>query len=70
MTFTHINSVPALLTREQAAKYLGVSVSALAAWACNKRYDLPMIRVGRLVKYRIQDLDNFISRNTIGGEAA
>lgn len=58
-----------LLNREQAARYLGVSVSALAAWACNKRYNLPMIKVGRLVKYRIQDLDDFISRNTIGEEA-
>jgi excisionase family DNA binding protein len=70
MNLKQINTTPPLLTREQAAKYLGVSVSALAAWACNKRYNLPMVRVGRLVKYRIQDLDDFINRNTIGGEAA
>lgn len=70
MNINLINTTPPLLTREQAAKYLGVSVSALAAWACNKRYNLPMVRVGRLVKYRIQDLDEFINRNTIGGEAA
>ncbi len=70
MNLNLINQNPPLLTREQAAKYLGISVSALAAWACNKRYNLPMVRVGRLVKYRIQDLDDFINRNTIGGEAA
>lgn len=70
MNVTLINTQPPLLTREQAAKYLGVSVSALAAWACNKRYDLPMIKVGRLSKYRIQDLNDFIDRNTISGEAA
>lgn len=70
MNINLINATPPLLTREQAAKYLGVSVSALAAWACNKRYNLPMIKVGRLAKYRIQDLDEFINRNTIGGEAA
>ena len=69
MPINIINQSNTLLTRQQAAKYLGVSNSALASWACNKRYVLPMVKIGRLVKYRIQDLDDFISRNTIGEEA-
>lgn len=57
-----------LLTREQAANYLGVTTSTLAVWACNKRYGLAFVKIGRLCKYRLQDLDAFIARNTFGGE--
>jgi len=48
---------------EQAARYLGVKLETLAVWRCTKRYYLPYIKVGRLVKYRIDDLDAFIERN-------
>lgn len=64
----HIKESPPLLTRKQAAKYLGVTASTLAVWACTKRYSLAFVKVGRLCKYRLQDLDEFIERNTIGGE--
>jgi len=57
-----------LRSRREAADYLGVSPQTLAVWACTKRYDLPMIKIGRHVKYRQSDLDAFIERNTIGGE--
>ena len=55
-----------LLTREQAAKYLGITPRTLAVWACVGRYNLPYVKVGRLVKYRRTDLDAFISRRTVG----
>ena len=55
-----------LLTRPQAAEYLGVKVQTLAAWACLGRYDLPMVRVGRLVRYRLRDLQRFVERQTVG----
>ena len=54
-----------LLTREQAAQYLGVTPRTLAVWACVKRYSLPYVKVGRLVKYRRAELDAFIERRTI-----
>lgn len=53
-----------LLTRREAAAYLGVRVQTLALWACTGRYDLPFVRVGRLRKYRQTDLDEFLARNT------
>ena len=56
-----------LLTREEAAEYLGVSKGTLDVWACTKRYDLPFIKVGRLCKYRLSDLNAFLDRNTTGG---
>lgn len=59
-----------LLSRKQAAEYLGLSEGTLAVWACTGRYNLPMVKVGRLVKYRLADLVAFITNNVIGGEAA
>jgi excisionase family DNA binding protein len=61
----HFSSVPALLTREQAANYLGVKTSTLAVWACTKRYNLPFVKIGRLCKYRLNVLEEFVERNTI-----
>ena len=58
-----------LLNRKEAAAYLGVKEQTLACWACAGRYSLPFVRVGRLVKYRQQDLDAFILKNRIGAEA-
>ena len=53
-----------LLSRKQAAEYLGVKENTLAIWACNKRYSLQVIKVGRLCKYRVSDLDNFLNERT------
>lgn len=55
-----------LLTREQAAAYLGITSRTLAVWACTKRYNLPFVKIGRLVKYRRTDLEAFIAHRTIG----
>ncbi len=54
-----------LLTRKEAALYLGVTESTLAVWACEKRYGLPYVKMGRLAKYRQADLDAFIKQRTI-----
>jgi len=59
-----------LLSRAEAARYLGVSVSTLATWACTGRYNLPYVRLGRLAKYRAEDLDAFISNSVIERGAA
>jgi excisionase family DNA binding protein len=48
-----------LLTRPEAADYIGVSVSTLARWAC-LREKLPYRRVGRRTLYRKSDLDDFL----------
>jgi len=58
------NSFPSsLLSRKEAAIYLGLSEQTLAIWKCTKRYDLPFVKIGRLIKYRKSDLDKFISHN-------
>ncbi len=49
------------MTREQAARYLGLAVKTLATWDCTKRYDLRPLKVGRrCVRYRRADLDRFL----------
>ena len=55
-----------LLSREQAAAYLGIAAQTLAIWKSAGRYDLPVVKVGRLVRYKRSDLDAFIRRRTIG----
>jgi excisionase family DNA binding protein len=53
-----------LLTRKEAAKFLGVKESTLSVWASTKRYNLPFIKVGRLAKYRASDLIKFLDDRT------
>jgi len=55
-----------LLTTTEAAAYLGVAPETLNVWRCTKRYDIPYIKVGRLVKYRKSALDAFLESRTYG----
>ncbi len=57
-----------LLTRRQAAAYLGVAEQTLAVWKCSGRYLLACIKIGRLVRYRKCDLDDFINKHLQGTE--
>ena len=57
-----------LLSSKQSAELLGVKTETLTHWRCVGRYDLPYIKIGRLVKYKKSDLENFIAQNRKGGE--
>lgn len=54
-----------LLSRADAAAYLGIKAQTLAVWSCNRRYAIPMVKIGRLAKYRRSDLDAFIAARTV-----
>ena len=54
-----------LLNRKEAAEYLGLEPRTLDVWASTKRYNLKYIKVGRLCKYRKEDLDAFLDSRTI-----
>ncbi len=51
-----------LMNRKDAAEFLGVAESTLAYWKCVGRYNLKYVKIGRLVKYRIRDLEDFIEK--------
>lgn len=53
-----------LYTRKQAAEFLGVKENTLAVWHTTRRYDLPVVKVGRLCKYRLSDLLEFLDKQT------
>jgi len=55
-----------LLSRKEAADYLGVTEQTLAIWKCTGRCNLTYVKIGRLVKYRRSDLNAFINRNSSG----
>jgi hypothetical protein len=59
---------PELLTNQQAATYLGVAPNSLAVWRTTKRYPIKYVKVGRLVKYRLSDLNEFLESRTICSE--
>ncbi len=64
-TMTQDNSD--LMSRPEAAKYLGVKIATLEDWACRGRYGIPYTKIGRLAKYRKSDLDAFIESRTVNG---
>ncbi|TVO60557.1 helix-turn-helix domain-containing protein [Denitromonas ohlonensis] len=65
-----IIQLPQLISRDDAAAALGIRPQTLACWACNGRYDLPFVKIGRRVMYRLSDIEAFIEANLIRQEAA
>lgn len=59
-------SRPKLLTEAEAAEYLSVEPQTLCSWRCTRRYNLPFLKVGRLVRYRPEDLEAFLQERTFG----
>ena len=57
-----------LLTRKEAADYLGVKEITLAIWKSTQRYPIPVVKVGRLAKYRFGDLLKFVEKRTVNKE--
>jgi predicted site-specific integrase-resolvase len=53
-----------LVHPRNAASILGLSEGTLAVWRSTGRYDLPYVKCGRLVRYRMEDIQAFIERRT------
>ena len=52
------------VTPEEAAEILWVSQHTLAVWRSTGRYALPYIKIGRKIRYRISDLENWMAKRT------
>jgi excisionase family DNA binding protein len=57
-----------LLTERETAKLLNCSVAFLRRFRLI-RQGPPFIKLGRLVRYRVQDLEAYITENTEGAAA-
>ena len=60
-----------LLTEKEAAEFLNVSPGTLSVVRCTRRRpQLAYVRVGRAIRYRLSDLEKFLSDRTVGGGSA
>lgn len=60
----HMGSAPdVLMDPRAAASYLGVSVATLADWRC-RGVGPKWLKVGRLARYRMSDLQLWLERRT------
>lgn len=50
-----------LLDEKQAAEHLTLSPGTLQVWRSTGRYSLPFIKVGRSVRYRLDDLNEWLA---------
>jgi len=55
------NPAPRLMTVNDAARCLAVSVSTLYGWVYQRR--IPFVKVGRALRFEVVELDSFIQRN-------
>ena len=53
-----------LLNEKQAATKLDVTPGTLSVWRSTGRYKLPFIKIGHNVRYRLCDLDDWLTKRT------
>jgi excisionase family DNA binding protein len=58
---THGISQRRLVTVQEAARYLAVSVSTLYGWVWQRR--VPFIKMGRALRFDLGDLEVFVEAN-------
>lgn len=56
-----------LYTPKETARLLNVPVRTLERWRW-ERSNLPYVKVGRAVRYRVSDLDAWLDANMVGTE--
>lgn len=59
-----------LISTAEAAALLGCAKATLNVDRCRRRWGVPFVRVGRLVRYRPSDLERWLAeRNAVTAEA-
>jgi hypothetical protein len=67
---TNVQSQCKLVSPNLAAQVLDTTAQTLANWRNTGRYSLPYVKVGRLVRYRLSDLEAFIETRTVSPQSA
>ena len=57
-----------LLTTPEAAEVLGTTKGTLTTWRCTRAVEIPYVKVGRNVRYRLSDLTAFLEAQTVKAE--
>lgn len=65
--FTEKN-VPTQIDEKSTSIVLDVKPATLCNWRCTGRYNLPYVKTGRLVRYRVADLAAWIAKRRTGAE--
>jgi len=55
-----------LLTEDEVCEILNLNVSSLQRERCNGT-GIPYVKLGRRVRYKIEDIEKYIKANTVGG---
>ena len=64
-----VENVPRPLLRpEVVARLLDVTEGTLAVWRTTRRYPLRWVKVGRVIRYRMEDVQSFIALRTNEGD--
>ena len=56
-----------LATPEQAAKLRQINASTLQKWRSTGENNIPFVKIGRSVRYRLTDLRDYVERHVKGG---
>ncbi len=58
------------LTTKEAAAFLGISEWTLHTWRSTRRVEIPYLKIGRVVRYRLEDLETFKERSLVSWGSA
>ena len=65
LLLNHADSHPnALVNRSVAALLIGLKPTTLEVWASTGRSDLPYVKCGRMVRYKLGDIAAYLDRRT------
>lgn len=59
-----------MLTVQQAAQVIGVVVATLNGWRQTGRHALPYVKIGHLVRYRVSDIEAWMTKRTAHADQA
>jgi predicted site-specific integrase-resolvase len=58
--------VTSLMKEAQAADFLGIKKNTLACWRSSRLVNLPYIKIGGSVRYKLKDLEQYLEANKHG----
>lgn len=56
---------PTYMRVKEAANFLGISETTLNCWRSSKRYPLNYHKIGKCVRYKLEDLINFAAQSEV-----